>query len=113
MEKRISMNQKEISRISVLEKLTNRQLKIIQAAEYLNISTRQVKRLVKAFKEKGPIGIISKKVGAPSNHQAPQQLKDSALKLILEKYQDFGPTLAQEYLKESEGINLSISTSSL
>lgn len=110
MEGRISMSQKELSRLEVLTKVHEKRLKTSQAAEILDLSIRQVKRLSKAFKIEGPKGLVSKKVGTTSNHQLPKGLKSQAIKIILEKYQDFGPTLAHQYLVEQHSLALSVSS---
>lgn len=109
MEGRISMSNKELSRLDALTKVHEKRLTISQASSILGLSERQTKRLSKALKNHGVAGIISKKVRAPSNHQLPQSVKEKAIALILEKYSDFGPTLAHEYLTEKDGLAFSIS----
>jgi hypothetical protein len=59
---------------------------------------------------KRPEGLISRQIGAKGNHRLPESVKTKAIKLILEKYQDFGPTLAHEYLTEQNGLILSVSS---
>jgi len=54
-------------------------------------------------------GLHQKKIGN-NNSKLPQHLKDKALKLIAEKYPDFGPTLATEKLQEIHSMRLSIET---
>lgn len=110
MEGRISMSQKELTRLEILTKVHEKRLRILQAAEILDLSIRQVKRLSKALKMKGPKGLISKKVGATGNRQLPKELKHHVIKLIFENYHDFGPTLAHEYLVEQHSLDLSISS---
>lgn len=110
MLERVTMTQKEISRLQLITKVIEKRETIQQAANYLGLSTRQVKRLVKAFKNEGPEGLISKKSGKPSNHRLPEALKQVVLALIEKKYRDFGPTLAHEYLVEQEGISISLSS---
>ncbi len=110
MEGRIFMSKKELSHFKTLTKVVEKRLTILQAANILGLSKRQVLRLLKALKSDGVKGIVSKKIGAPGNHQLPQETKDLALNLILERYHDFGPTLAHEYLSEKQGLNLSVSS---
>ena len=55
-------------------------------------------------------GIISKKRNQPSNRKFHPSLKTQILKLMNNKYQDFGPTLAAEKLLEHEGIHISHET---
>jgi len=104
----ITMSNKELSRLEVMEKLHFRSINQSQAANILGISTRQIQRLVREFKHKGAKGLISKKRGARSNHQLPEEVKKRALELISEKYPDFGPTLAHEKLREVYGLKISV-----
>ncbi len=55
MKEDISMTIKEISRSEVLSDLKQRLITQEKAAEILNISTRQVRRLFKNYKIEGPI----------------------------------------------------------
>lgn len=104
----ITMSNKELSRLEVMEKLHCRSLDQSQAADILGISIRQVKRLVRAFKTEGAKGLISKKRGVKSNHELPEEAKEKAIELISEKYGDFGPTLAHEKLTEVHGMKISV-----
>ena len=94
----ITMSHKELSRLEVMQKLEGHLIRQSQDAEILGISTRQVKRLWKAYKTRGTEGLISKRRRAKSNHQLPERVRREALELILGKYPDFGSTLAQEKL---------------
>ena len=108
MERRISMSIKELSRLEEIKKVHEKRQSIIQTANNLGISKRQVYRISKAYKIEGVQGLISKKVGTLGNHRLPQEVKDNALSLIIEHYGDFGPTLAHEYLVEKHLLDLSI-----
>lgn len=105
----ISMSIRELDKIKVLDQLAQKLMNQSQAAEALNLTVRQVKRLVKEYKEKGPIGVVSKKRGKPSNHQLSQSIKELALSLIQQNYADFGPTLAHEKLIKLHGLEISVS----
>ncbi len=59
----------ELSRLEVIQKVIKRELKQYIAAELLNISVRQVERLVFNYRINGALGIISKKRNKSSNHQ--------------------------------------------
>jgi transposase len=106
----ITMNKKELQRIKTLNRLINKGLKQYEAAEDLGISIRQVKRLLKFYKERGELAVLSKKRGKASNRQLAQNLESTALALIEHNYRDFGPTLAYEKLTEEHSLKLSIST---
>jgi Homeodomain-like domain len=106
----ISMTSKELTRLEIIQKVKEKRLKQYQAAEYLNLSLVQVKRLYKQYKKEGAKGLVSKKRGSRGNHRLPDELKQKALDLIWDKYPDFGPTLAQEKLLELDHLKLSVGT---
>lgn len=92
------------ARIKTLQDVISRNLRPGQAAEILNVTPRHLSRLLKRYRESGPLGMFNKSRGKPSNHKLSPSLSDSILKIILEKYKDFGPTLAHEKLKEIHGV---------
>ena len=106
----ITMINKDLDSLQVLQKVIGRQLMRREAAMQLNLSKRQIKRLCKILKEKGSKGLISQKRGKPSSQRIPNHLRDNVLSLIYERYSDFGPTLAHEKLTEAHHIELSVST---
>ena len=52
--------------------------------------------------------IVSKHRGKQSNNQLKDEVKKKVLKLIKERYPDFGPTFAHEKLTEQHELNLSV-----
>jgi len=105
-----SMTQKELSIYDLLIKIKEKRLSQLKAAELLNISDRHFRRLLKAYREQGPSGIISKKRGKLGNHRLPEKLYQRTIELVQKKYSDFGPTLAHEKLLENHKINISVET---
>ena len=106
----IYMSMNELSRIDLIIKVIEKSVTQSEVADTLSVSTRQVKRLVKKYRSEGAKGLISKKRGAPSNHHLPKGLKELAIDLVETKYNDFGPTLAQEKLTEVHSMKISVST---
>lgn len=106
----ITMSNKELTRAEVMQRLVDKRIKQRQAALMLGLSLRQVKRLLRSFRQDGPTGLISKQRGKPSNHQLPPKIKVKAMKLVASRYSDFGPTLACEKLFELHQIKLSVET---
>jgi transposase len=104
------MSKKELTRIEVMQRLEEKRLKQREAAEMLGISQRHVRRLLRAYRQDGERGLISKRRGKPSNNQLDEQVKQGAIDLIYRQYHDFGPTLAQEKLTEKHGLELSVET---
>jgi transposase len=106
----INMSNDELKRIKVLTRVLNREIKQAVAAQELNLSIRQVKRLVRSYKEQGDPGLLSKKRGKPSNHQLSPGVKSRALEIIYQFYRDFGATLTHEKLTEEHELKLSLSS---
>lgn len=107
MDKLHTMSDKEIKRLQIMTQLEKKQLSQQMAAEQLKISIRQVKRVWRAYRERGVLGLVNKSRGKPSHNQLNAEVKQQALDLILERYRDFGPTLATEKLAELHGIKIS------
>ena len=107
METYIIMNQREIERLEVMHKLEEKRLTQKKAAERLEVSLRQVKRIWRAYQQEGAQGVITKKRGKPSSNQLDPQVKQKALDWIYRRYADFGPTLATEKLCEEHGLKIS------
>jgi len=110
MKGHILMSVKEADRIPTVEKLTKGLITTKIAAERLSLSTRQVKRLKIRFKESGVKGLIHKSRGRLSNRAIPEAETKRIMKIVKDKYPDFGPTLAQEKLKENHSIAISRET---
>jgi hypothetical protein len=96
----LHMSKKELSRAQVLRQLDEGRIKQRQAAVQLNLSVRQIKRLLRTYRHAGTEGLISKKRGRPSHNQLDPSTKHRALELLSTHYADFGPTFAHEKLTE-------------
>lgn len=107
MEKLLTMSTKEMSRLEVVQRLAEKRLKEKEAAEILGLTVRQVKRLLKKYRQTGASGLISQRRGRISNHQLSVEVKQRVLDLLKGKYRGFGPTLACEKLVEVEGLKIS------
>lgn len=106
----ITMNTKDTRRIAILDRVKEKTMTQDQAAEVLAITVRQVRRLLKRYKDDGASGVIHKLRGLPANNQADTKLLDLALTTIRLKYQDFSVTLAHEKLVELHGFTYSRET---
>ena len=104
------MTVKEADRAAVVLAVVERRLKQREAAERLGLSVRQVKRLAKRLRERGAAGMASRRRGAPSNRAFGEEARREALRLVRERYADFGPTFAAEKLSEEHGLPLSRET---
>ena len=104
------MSDIELSRSTMMDKVKNKFVKQIDAAELLGISDRHFRKLWKAYKKDGPKSLVSKRRGRPSNNRYPEKTKKKAISLIRKLYQGFGPTLCTEKLFEEHGITVSRET---
>ena len=94
MEKLVIMSETELHRLEIIQKVAEKRLLQVEASEQLHISTRQIRRLLRAYDSYGPGGLSSKRRNQPSNHKLSKNLCETAIKLVTDKYYDFGPTLA-------------------
>ena len=106
----ITMRQEELRRLHIAQKVLDKKLKQIEAADKLNLSYRQTKRIIKRIKKEGDKGIVHRLRGQPSRRKIPDKLRNKVISIFKDKYRDFGPTLASEMLFENEEIALSNET---
>ena len=101
------MSAKELSRVEVMQKVSEKRMSQKEAGTLLHLSTRQIKRLLKAYRKKGAVGLVSKQRGRKGNNRLAENVKKQALNLLKTNYRGFGPTLAHEKLVEKEKLKLS------
>ncbi len=101
------MSGKEVTRLEVMQRLKAKRMTEAEAGRELGISERQVKRLYRAYRERGAKGLVSRKRGKASNHQLNAEVVGQARDLLHARYSDFGPTLAHEKLMEVDRLPLS------
>jgi hypothetical protein len=106
----IMIRQGELKRLHVIQKVLERVIKQVEAAEILSLSGRQIRRIVKRIRCEGGRGIVHQSRGRPSNRRTPDKVKNKVIRLYRAQYKDFGPTLASEKLSERDGIGISDET---
>ena len=107
MDRLLEMSTKEVNRLEVMQRLSEKRMSQSEAGRLLSLSVRQIKRLLKAYREKGAAGIVSKHRGRKANNRLSEEVKKKVLNLLKTTYQGFGPTLAHEKLVEREQLKLS------
>jgi transposase len=93
-----------------MNQLEGRQLTQREGAKHLQLSERQVRRVWKRFRQEGDGGLVHKLRGCRSNRRLSEEFKDKVLGIVRKRYEDFGPTLACEYLEEGHGVKVSRET---
>ncbi len=96
---RIALSQPERERLKVLHEVEQGHLTQGQAAARVQLSDRQVRRLLVRVRQEGDRGVVHQLRGQPSNRKIPERVTRQALRLLARPcYAGFGPTLAAEHL---------------
>jgi transposase len=75
-------------------------------SEFLELSQRQVRRIVRRVKSLGNKGVIHQARGKANFRRINDAMKAKVLSIYSRRYKDFGATLACEKLAKHEGIRL-------
>ena len=103
----IAMSEKEIDRLRILHRVTDRQLTQVYGAKLLGITDRQVRNLLYKIREEGDKGIVHGNRGRRAANKMSTEMEERIGRIVERKYPDFGPTLASEKLFELDGITVS------
>lgn len=86
--RKVELNMNEELKYKVIKKLVETNGNKINASIKLNLSVRQINRLIKVFKEKGKVGFIHGNKGKTSNRKVSDVLKRNIIDLYKNKYYD-------------------------
>jgi hypothetical protein len=104
------MTHQEIDRLKIVQQIKGRQITQKLATSQLQLSVRQVRILVKRYKDNAAEGLISKHRGKVDINRIPNKAKNKALELIRATYPDFSPTFSHEKLTELHEWPFSLET---
>lgn len=105
------MSIKEANRLSIMRQVDKKILTLEKASEELGVSLRQTKRIRKRYLTQGESGLISKHLGKTSPNLIDPKLRAAVIKILVkEEFAGFGPTFAQEKLRQRHGYYLSEET---
>jgi transposase len=112
---RTALSAREVDRAGVLRRVQEGKLKLVSAAEMLEISYRQAKRIWKRYQRQGVAGLKHRAAGRRSNHAKEEKFRRQVLQLVRDKYsggieERFGPTLAAEHLASEDGHHMDAET---
>jgi transposase len=111
MEKvRYLMTKKELVRVHVIKSLIEDKMTSRDAAEVLNLSERQIKRLKAGVKKDGEVFVIHKNRGRKPKHTIPGEIREEIVFLARNKYKGVNYTHLAELLREEEGMTISQSS---
>lgn len=109
MEGIVGLSVKERARLVELEQVKAGRQTVVAAAERLQMSGRQGKRIWKRYRAEGAKGLVHRSRGRPSNRKLDPESKRQSLELCRTRLEGFGPTLAAEKLLEA-GLRVSHET---
>ena len=106
----VMMSERELNRIEVLAQVDDGRLSVQNGANMLDVTKRQMFRLLKRYRTDGAPAIRHRARGKSPNNKIHKAKRDYALALVNENYKDFGPTLAAEMLAEHHSFKVSRET---
>jgi transposase len=104
------MSLNERIRLDAFGRVKRGELTVVSAAELLDLSVRQARRVWKRFKELGDAGLVHRLRGRSSNRRLSEDVRQRIVKRHQERYADFGPTLACEKLSSEDDLTVSPDT---
>lgn len=112
---RVEMSEREVLRATVLAQVAAEDWTLVEAAERMELSYRQAKRLWARYRKQGAAGLVHGSAGRESNRAKPKKLRQEVLRLVRQKYsgeigERFGPTLAAEHLHSEDGLEIAVAT---
>jgi DNA-binding Lrp family transcriptional regulator len=105
------MSQAERDRLDALKRASKKVITQKQAAEEIDVTERQVRRLLRKLRREGDRAVIHELSGRASNRKLPAEMEQWAITVLSDSvYRGFGPTLAAEYLHKRHQITVSKET---
>ena len=106
----VSMSDKEFKKLSVLQEVCDKRITQSKAAQLLQLSERQIRRLIQKYKAHGAVSLAHANRGQPSNFKLSEEIRVQCLTIVSEQLYGFGPTFAHEKLTKNHNIKISVET---
>src|SRR5947209_7706244 len=105
------MTQTDRDRLVTLRKAKEKRIRQRQAAEELEVSERQVRRVLAKMRTVGDRAVVHGLRGRQSNRRIEEEKRQGVIGILKQDvYRGFGPTLASEYLAKKHRIVVSKET---
>jgi len=101
---------KDEQRIGVLIRVEGGLVSVREAAGLLSVSERQVRRLLAAYREQGPRGVVHGNRGRPPAHAISEAVRERVRVLATSRYAGVNHSHLAELLAEREGLTIPRST---
>ena len=92
------MSSKELRRKTVMDEVVGGRRKLRSAAEVLQISYRQCRRVYQRYRQQGDQGLMHRNRGRASNRKIGEEQRGRILARYQQRYAGYGPTFASEKL---------------
>ena len=86
----VMMSERELNRVEVWAQVDDGRLSVDNAANMLDLTHRQIFRLLKRYRQDGAAAIRHRSRARTPNNQIHRAKRDYALALVKESYTDFG-----------------------
>ena len=106
----VTMSAREIDRLEIVQLVVSKRLSVTAAAQRCGVSRTWMSQLVNSYRRDGAAALVDGRRGRKAGNRLSDALRTSALSIVRERYADFGPTLACEYLEEHHQIRVSRET---
>jgi transposase len=103
----VTLSQKELQRVAVISRCVQGELACVRAAELLDLTPRQVKRLKARYRQGSAAALAHANRGRPSHRRWPERTRQAVLRLARSKYAGFNDHHLHDKLVEQEGFALS------
>lgn len=103
----MELNEKEQKKYEVIEKVVNNEITKKEAEEILNLSRKQINRLIIVFNTKGKEGFIHKNRGKSNSNKKDFKLINKLEELYLTEYYDYNFQAFYEEIEERYDISYS------
>src|SRR5260370_10971292 len=103
----VTLSQKELQRVAVISRCVQGELACARAAELLDLTPRQVKRLKARYRQGSAAALAHANRGRPSHPRWPERTPQALLRLARSKYAGFNDHHLPDKPVEQEGFALS------
>jgi transposase len=103
----VTMTLKESRRAVVIQQVEDERKTVPQAAQELQLSIRQIRRLIMAYRLKGAAGLVHGNRGKVSPHHLDSEVEQRIIALIKKQYRDYNTLHLCQELQEQFDIRIS------
>jgi transposase len=107
MKEMITLNTQEQKRVMVLNRILAGQLSAAEAAPLLQVSMRQVQRILAAYRKEGAAAVVHGNRDRKPKHSIGDQVRKQVIALAQTTYAGCNQQHLRDLLEEREGIKLS------